>query len=114
MKNNLSLSMLEIVGSPVCVSSADGQRVYDRLAVAIRGGRKVVLSFHNVTTLTPAFLNSSIGQLYGEFNESDLRTHLNLVDIEPTDLALVKRITENAKRYFSDLRNDLITTTEAD
>lgn len=114
MKNILSLSVLEIVGSPACAFPSDGQKIYDRLAVAIREDRKAVLSFRNVTTLTPAFLNAALGQLYGEFNESDLHAKLNLVDIEPTDLVLVKRITENAKQYFSDLQNDLITTTEAD
>lgn len=112
MKNNLSLSVFEIVGGSVCAFPSDGQRVYDRLAVAIRENRKIEFSFRNITTLTPAFLNAAIGQLYGAFNEAEIRALLYLNDIDPADLALVKRITENARQYFSDSWNNLITTTE--
>ncbi|MDP2785610.1 MAG: STAS-like domain-containing protein [Sulfurimicrobium sp.] len=56
MKSDLVLSMFEIVGSPVCVSSDDGQKVYDRLAVAVKEGRRISLSFRNIIALTPAFL----------------------------------------------------------
>lgn len=39
----LTLSVYEIVGSPLCVASDDGQKVYDRLAVALKEGRAVTL-----------------------------------------------------------------------
>lgn len=101
MKNDLFLSIIEIVGSPVCVSSTDGQRVYDRLVTGAREGRIIVLSFRMVTTLTPTFLNTAIGQLYGEFSAVEIHSMLKLQDIEPPDLEMVKRVIENAKLYFA-------------
>jgi hypothetical protein len=102
MSNDLIFSIFEVVGSPLCVASSDGQKVHDRLALALKEGRKVTLSFHNVTTLTSAFLNAAIGQLYGKFSEERIRTLLRVQAIEPDDRALLKRVVETAKLYFKD------------
>ena len=102
MGNNLALSIFEIVGSPLCVASSDGQKVYDRLAAALKEGRGVTLSFHNITTLTSAFLNAAIGQLYGTFSEEQIRSLLKVQDMQSDDLALLKRVVETAKQYFKD------------
>ncbi len=102
MNKNLELSIFEIVGSPLCVASGDGQRVYDRLATAMKEGRGATLSFHNISTLTSAFLNAAIGQLYGSFSEENIRALLKVRDMQSDDLALLKRVVETAKQYFKD------------
>ena len=102
MPKDTRISVYEVVGSPLCVASDDGQKVHDRLAVALSNSRPVVLSFHNVSTMTSAFLNAAIGQLYGNFSEEQVRSLLKVVDIEPQDAGLVKRVVETAKQYFQD------------
>ena len=102
MKKNLTLSVFEVVGSPLCVASDDGQRVHDRIAAAFKEGIDVTVSFLNVSSLTSAFLNAAIGQLYGSFTENEIRSKLMVKDIEPDDLALLKRVVETAKQYFKD------------
>ena len=102
MSNNLVLSTFEIVGSPLCVASSDGQKVYDRLAAVLKEGRSVILSFHNITTLTSAFLNAAIGQLYGAFSEEQIRSLLKVQDMQADDLMLLKRVVKTAKLYFKD------------
>jgi hypothetical protein len=102
MQKNVMISIFEIVGSPLCVASNDGQKVYDRLAAALKEGKSVTLSFYNVTTLTSAFLNTAIGQLYGSFSEEKIRSLLKVQDIQLDDLALLKRVVETAKQYFKD------------
>ncbi len=100
MPENIQISMFEVVGGPLCVASNDGQKVYDRIAAALKADRSVTLSFHKVTTLTAAFLNAAIGQLYGTFSEEKIRLLLKAKDVEPVDLALLKRVVDNAKLYF--------------
>lgn len=100
MKKNLTLSVFEVVGTPLCVASDDGQRVHDRIATALKEGSSVTVSFLNVSSLTSAFLNAAIGQLYGSFTEDQIRSKLKVKDIEPEDLALLKRVVETAKQYF--------------
>lgn len=102
MSKTLSISLLEIVGSPLCVASEDGQKVHDRIAGAMREGKAVVVSFLNVTSLTSAFLNAAIGQLYGEFHSDKIREKLKVRDIQPDDRDLLKRVVDTAKEYFKD------------
>lgn len=100
MPENIRISIYEVVGSSLCVASDDGQKVFERLSIAFKTDRNVVLSFLNVTTLTSAFLNAAIGQLYGQFSEEKIRALLKVEDAEQEDLALLKRVVDNAKLYF--------------
>jgi hypothetical protein len=100
--DELILSVYEVVGSPLCVASGDGQKVFERAAGAMKGGKRVVLTFKNVTSMTSAFLNAAIGQLYGVFKEEDIRALLKVQDMEKEDLALLKRVVDAAKEYFKD------------
>ncbi len=102
MSTELILSVFEIVGSSLCVASDDGQKVHDRIAAALRQGMRVTVSFQNVTSLTSAFLNAAIGQLYGAFTEGEIRAKIKVQDMEPEDRALLKRVVETAKAYFKD------------
>ena len=100
MPQNIKISLFEVVGSTFCVASDDGQKVYNRLAVALEKDQRVAISFHNVTALTAAFLNAAVGQLYGTFKEEKIRSLLKVENMEQDDLALLKRVVENAKLYF--------------
>lgn len=102
MQKDVTISIFEVIGSPLCVAAGDGQKVYDRLAAAIREDRRVILSFHNVSTLTSAFLNAAVGQLYGEFSEDQIRASLSVQDMAADDLALLKQVVDTAKAYFKD------------
>ena len=102
MQKDMTISIFTVVGCPLCVASNDGQKVYERLAAVLKEGRSVILSFHNISTLTSVFLNAAIGQLYGEFSEEQIRALLQVQDMPPDDLALLKRVVETAKQYFKD------------
>ena len=83
MKKDVPISVFEVVGSPLCVASGDGQKVYNRIAAVLKQDRRVLLSFRNVSTLTSAFLNTAIGQLYGAFDEDQIRALLKVEDVKP-------------------------------
>jgi hypothetical protein len=102
MKKNIALNVFEIVGSSLCVASDDGQRVFDRIASALKEKKNVTVSFLNISSLTSAFLNAAIGQLYGSFSEGQIRAQLKVKDMQPDDLALLKRVVDTAKEYFKD------------
>ena len=102
MTEQVTIRVFEVVGTSLCVASDDGQKVHDQIAVALREGRTVQLSFLNVESITSAFLNATIGQLYGEFSENKIKEGLSVSDIEQDDLLLIKRVVETAKEYFKD------------
>lgn len=102
MNGEVELSVYEIVGSALCIASEDGQKVYDRIEAALKEDRSVALSFRNVTSLTSAFLNAAVGQLYGSFDEERIRAKLKVQDMQADDRALLKRVVDTAKEYFKD------------
>ena len=97
---SITISVYQVVGSPLCVASGDGQKVFDRIDPALKAGRSVNLSFENVTALTSAFLNAAIGQLYGTFEEDKIRSHITITDIQKSDLGLFIAVVRAAKAYF--------------
>ena len=83
------------------MSAEDGQRVHSEIVPLLRDGQPVVLSFKQVRTLIPAFLNTAIGQLYGEFSEECIRELLSVEDMDKKDEAILMCVVDNAKAYFA-------------
>lgn len=102
MNDSVTVSVYEVVGSPYCVASGDGEKVFERLEAALRRNRNVSLSFRNVSDLTSAFLNAAVGQLYDSYKEEQIRELLSVEDMTPEDMELLKRVVETAKKYFKD------------
>lgn len=102
MEGSESKLVFEIVGSPFCVASGDGKKVYNHLYTALEHKQPVSLSFHNVSALTSAFLSVAIGQLYVRFSEEEIRRLLKVTDIKPEDFELLQRVVESTKRYLKD------------
>jgi len=100
MNNVNIIRVFDIVGGGLCVSSDDGQLVHDQIAELLREKHKVIISFEGIETLISAFLNASIGQLYGEFSEEEIRSYLAVESMLPEDMELLKRVIDNAKIYF--------------
>ena len=98
----LSINVFEIVGGPYAVSSSDGELVHARINTTLKNDGNVNLSFGNIKVLTPAFLNTAIGQLYGQFNEQYIDARLEIVDLGEDDKELLKLVVETAKQYFQD------------
>lgn len=94
--------VVEAVGTPICVSVEAGDRLYSVLAPRVRDHLPVRVSFAGVERLTTAFLNAGIGQLYNEFTEEDIRVSLQISDATDSNLRLLSRVIENAKRFFHD------------
>src|SRR5258708_2215004 len=99
MSQELNLSVFEVVGGSLAVASDDGQKIFDRIAAGLKEGKNVSLSFRNLQSITSAFLNAAIGQLYGTFKEEQIRSQLRVTDAQPDDLVLLKRVVDTAKAY---------------
>jgi hypothetical protein len=96
------MKVVDIVGDALCVASEDGQKVFDAIEPLMSAGTFVRLSFAGVKSLTTAFLNSAIGQLYSKFTEDQIRGHFGVADMEQDDVGLLKIVINRAKQYFKD------------
>ncbi|HEY6327992.1 MAG TPA: STAS-like domain-containing protein [Blastocatellia bacterium] len=105
MADEIVVRVFDVVGGPLAVSTDDGQAVHEKIAPLLRSGKRVVVSFAKIETLISAFLNAAIGQLYGEFSEQVIRDLFSVRDMSQIDLALLKRVVDNAKSYFANRDN---------
>jgi len=96
----VTINVFNIVGDSFCVEAEDGQKVFSLIKKALEEGRKVVVSFLNVELLTTAFLNTAIGQLYGQFSEDDIRERLTVEDLSKSGAVSLKRVVDTAKIYY--------------
>lgn len=113
MKESQTVNLVEVVGSLYCVSSTDGEKVYEIVAARLHANAPVVLSFAGVEDLTTAFLNTAIGQLYGEMDEEIIRRNLSVTGADNEQLALLKRVVERAKAFFAEPARFEAATAEA-
>jgi len=96
------ISVFNLVGNGFCVEAKDGDAVLNSISKALQQEQSVEISFHNVEVLTPAFLNTAIGQLYRDFSEEKIHEFVTVVDMADADIALLRRVIETAKLYFKD------------
>lgn len=96
----IEIKVVEVVGHGLCVSSEDGQKLFDQINKNFKERQKVKLYFQDVSNLTSAFLNTAIGQLYGNFSEDFIKENLSVGYIEDDDAVILKRVVNRAKDYF--------------
>ena len=61
MNNSVEIRVADLIGNHLCISSEDGQKVFEKVEQLLKDGRQVTISFENVTMLILLFLNVSIG-----------------------------------------------------
>jgi hypothetical protein len=96
------INVYNIVGGEFCIEADEGQKVFDNIIKALKGDRKVMISFKNVTRVTTAFLNSAVGQLFKDYTEQDIMDKISYEDITDVDKMRVSRVYKNAKLYYED------------
>jgi len=101
MENRITIKVADLIGSPLCISTEDGQKVFDKVESLLHSGRQVTISFDRVNMLISLFLNVAIGQLYGSFSEETVRSMVQVDGLSGDDMELLKRVVDNAKKYYA-------------
>ena len=101
MNDPVTIKVADLLGSPLCISAEDGQKVFNKVDALFKNGRSVIVSFDRVSMLVSLFLNIAIGQLYGSFSEDDIRAKFQVDGLSPDDMELLKRVVDNAKKYYA-------------
>ncbi len=90
----------ETAEADCCVAACDGQKVHDRIVVALCENKGVELSFVGASDITPVFLNSAVGQLYGSFSAELIESNLFITNMLEEDEIILKGVIKRAKTYF--------------
>ncbi|OQY12224.1 MAG: hypothetical protein B6I31_03550 [Desulfobacteraceae bacterium 4572_19] len=105
MSEQIKIKVADLIGSPLCISAEDGQKVFGKVEQLVKAGKEVTISFENVTMLISLFLNVAIGQLYGFFSEEAIRIQLKVEGLLSDDMELLKRVVDNAKKYYANKKS---------
>lgn len=90
MTNAIDVS--KVADSEWCVASVDGEKLSRKVISALRQDKKIVLSFDNVSALTPAFLNAAVGPIYGEFDENKIYDLFRVDHMSEEDMELLQYV----------------------
>ena len=97
----MKLNIYELVGEN-CITMEDGQKVYDLIHPELLAGQPVELDFERVDVYASPFFNVAIGQLLRDIKSEDLNRLLKVSNMTSAGLAVLRRVIENSKRYYSD------------
>ena len=99
MGRDIVIEVSDVVRSSFCIGFRDGNSVFEKIRNQISQGKHVVVSFENVRSLSAAFLESAIGQLYkGEIPEAKLEECITWAGVSPTRKLLIERAISEAKK----------------
>lgn len=102
MNEPITIRVADLVGGPRAVDAADGEKVFQKILPVLQSGRRVRLSFDGIAMVITAFLNASIGKLYGVLPEEQVDQMLEVRDLlSPFQPSLEKSI-EWSKAYYRD------------
>ena len=96
------INIVNVIGDTYGVEAGDGQKVYELIKKAFDQKHKVVLSFQNMSMLTTAFLNTAVGQLYKDYEQTTIRGLLQLDGLSDSGKVSLKRVVEAAKKFYND------------
>ena len=102
MSEPIIINVADLVGGPRAVDAADGEKVFEKMLPVIESGRKVRLSFNGITMIITAFLNASIGRLYGALPEEQVDTMLEVTDLLDAFQTSLEKSIEWSKSYYRD------------
>ncbi len=90
----------EIVGEDA-ITLEDGQAVHDRIKPELTAAHEVELDFEGVSVFASPFFNAAVGQLLRDLQPDDLNRLLRVQNLNAVGTGLLRRVIENAKRYYA-------------
>ena len=97
----MNLNIHELIGEN-CITLEDGQKIYELIHPELSVGHLVELDFGGVGVFASPFFNAAIGRLLKDIKSEDLNRLLSVINLVPAGVAVLKRVIENSKQYYSD------------
>jgi hypothetical protein len=99
----ITVSIKDIIKSPLAVSSEDAEKLYSVLRKELQNGHKIELSFDGISDFISSFLNAAIGRLYNnEFSYEILDKDITVNGLDESDMGIYISVVERAKSYYKD------------
>ena len=97
---SVKVVVVDVIGRKICVSSRDGDKLFQSLVPLLDDGKHVVLSFKGVTMIISAFLNNAIGKLYSKFKPDRIDSLLVVEGMSHNHQRLLDQVKESARLFY--------------
>lgn len=97
-----TINVINIIGSKYCVSTEDGEKVYELIKKEISEKRNIEISFLNTELVTASFLMPAVGELYKDFPEEVVAQYLSVKDLTRSGAISLKNVIQAMKYYLKD------------
>lgn len=85
-----------------CITSDDGDLVYNRIIDELKKPDTIELDFNGVAVFASPFFNSAVARLYKDYSPEMLNKYLNIINLSILGKEVLNRVIENAKKFYSD------------
>lgn len=82
-----------------CITSQDGQALYNLIYPVLSNSEKVELDFTGVEIFASPFFNYSIGQIFNVLDEGVIRENLHLSGENEIGRIIIERVIENSLSF---------------
>lgn len=103
----MNIKILDKFG-PRCITSQDGQMLYDLMHPTLSQNQRVDIDFSGVEIFASPFFNYSIGQIFNTLDSENLRENLHITGENEIGHIIIERVIENSL-IFKD-KNSVVET----
>jgi hypothetical protein len=96
----MRLEIKDFIGTR-CITSDDGQRIFDAIYPSLHKGEQTILNFEGVTIFASPFFNFAIGQLLKDLDPDKLNKLLKIENLLPESNLVLRRVIKNAWEYYT-------------
>jgi hypothetical protein len=101
MENITTINIKQYIGEN-CITTDDGQMLYDIVHPRLKAGNFVELDFTGVKVCISPFFNFGIGQLLKDLSAEQLNRLLKISGLHDPGRKALKVVIENSKQYYSE------------
>lgn len=99
---NTIIKVRDFLNNPMAVSTDKAELIFNEGRNAIERGENVEFNFEDIKLVITAFLNISIGKLYGlNIDYTKIDKCLNYTNTSPAVQNMIETVVSNSKKFYS-------------
>ena len=96
----MNIHVMSFTG-PYCITSADGDEVFNVMRESLDSGQCVELDFGGVGVFSASFFSAAIGPLLQNHSVDELNQRVTMVGLSPDARSILRRVIACAREYYS-------------
>jgi hypothetical protein len=102
-RSTICIRAAELANNRLCVSDETGILLHQAIVDALHNGKRVLVSFKNITEISSAFFESAFGRLYLiGFTEEEIKRRVIISDLSEDDRFILDMVIDRVRDFLKD------------